>query len=43
MLHVLLPAGDGIPFKLAVGSNVRTVLSTKEIFDQYLPVPEWML
>ena len=36
ILHSILPAGDGIPFKLAVGSNVRTVLSTKEIFDQNL-------
>jgi hypothetical protein len=36
ILHGILPAGDGIPFKLAVGSNVRTVLSTKEIFDQNL-------
>ena len=35
-MHGILPAGDGIPFKLAVGSNVRTVLSTKEIFDQNL-------
>ena len=36
ILHGILPASDGIPFKLAVGSNVRTVLSTKEIFDQNL-------
>jgi hypothetical protein len=36
ILRGLFPVCDGIPFKLAAGSNVPTVLLTKEIFDQNL-------